>query len=50
MIPGMGGIPLPQALGPEIIQITLKINKTGFNSESRLSFTEGMCLLTFNPL
>jgi hypothetical protein len=46
----MGGIPLPQALGHEIIQITLKIKKTGNNSERRLYFTEGMCLLTFNPL
>jgi hypothetical protein len=46
----MGGIPLPQALGPEITQITSKIKKTGLNLESRLCSTEDICLLTFHPL
>jgi hypothetical protein len=44
----MGGIPLPQAQGPEITQITSKIKKTSLNSESRLYSTNGICLLIFN--
>jgi hypothetical protein len=45
----MGGIPLPQAQGPEITQITSKKEKkTSLNSESRLYSTKGICLLIFN--
>ena len=46
----MGGIPLPQAIGPEITQITSKIKKTGLNLESRLYSTEAICLLIFHTL
>jgi hypothetical protein len=45
----MGGIPLPQAQGPEITQITSKKEKkTSLNSESRSNSTNGIFLLIFN--